>query len=76
MIGDHDQAADAVALTRPTTDVRTAGRLLGMGPTKSYQLVRDGRFPCRVEKIGNRYRVIRGDLRRVLGLDQIDASAR
>jgi hypothetical protein len=29
-------------------DLVTAGRALGLGRTKSYQLTRDGQFPCRV----------------------------
>ncbi|MFI6396168.1 DNA-binding protein [Nonomuraea sp. NPDC050540] len=39
----------------------TAGRLLGIGRTKAYQLAKAGAFPCRVLRIGGRYAVpIRG----------------
>ncbi|GII96293.1 hypothetical protein [Sinosporangium siamense] len=54
----------AVALTEAgpaVIDVVTAGRLLGMGRTKAYQLAKAGLFPCKVIRIGSRYQVpVRG----------------
>jgi hypothetical protein len=54
----------AFALTRdeldqlpPVVDLATAGRALGIGRTKAYELARSGEFPCRVLRIGSSYRV-------------------
>ncbi|MEU9018671.1 DNA-binding protein [Actinomadura sp. NPDC048394] len=51
-----------------TVDLVTAGRVFGVGRTKAYQLVRTGRFPCRVLRVGHNYRVCTADLLTVLGL--------
>jgi hypothetical protein len=37
-----------------TTDVQTAGAILGIGRTKAYEMVRDGDFPVPVIRIGRR----------------------
>ncbi|GHD34866.1 hypothetical protein GCM10010313_81820 [Streptomyces violarus] len=42
------------------------------GRTKAYELVRAGRFPCKVIPAGRTYRVVTGDLRRVLGVQEED----
>ncbi|MDQ0962089.1 MULTISPECIES: DNA-binding protein [unclassified Streptomyces] len=54
----------------PTTDVETGGRAFGMGRTKSYELVRAGKFPCKVIPAGRTYRVVTADLLRVLGIQE------
>ncbi len=38
-----------------TTDVETAGAILGIGRSKAYELARDGAFPVTVLRIGRRY---------------------
>ena len=48
----------------------TAFRAVGIGRTSGYELVRTGRFPTRVLRLGNTYRVPRGELLRLLGIDQ------
>lgn len=48
-------------------DLVTAGKALGLGRTTSYQLARTGEFPCRVIRIGRRYRVPTPDLLSLLG---------
>ncbi|MER6562393.1 DNA-binding protein [Streptomyces sp. NPDC001027] len=53
----------------PTTDVETGGKAFGMGRTKAYELVRAGKFPCKVIPAGRTYRVVTADLLRVLGLE-------
>lgn len=65
----------APALTRkeldrlpPVVDLATAGRALGIGRTKAYELARAGRFPCPVLQLGNSYRVPTAFLRELLGL--------
>jgi hypothetical protein len=40
-----------------TTDVETAGAILGIGRSKSYELARSGEFPVRIVRIGRRYLV-------------------
>jgi hypothetical protein len=50
-------------------DLVTAGRALGLGRTKSYQLARAGEFPCRVMRVGKSYLVPTAELLTLLGLD-------
>lgn len=40
-----------------TTDIETAGAILGIGRSKSYELAKNGDFPVRVLRIGRRYLV-------------------
>ena len=37
-----------------TTDIQTAGAILGIGRTKAYEMVREGNFPVPVLRIGRR----------------------
>ncbi len=48
-------------------DLVTAGRVFGMGRTKTHDLARRGLFPVPVLRLGNTYRVRRADLLRWLG---------
>lgn len=48
-------------------DLVTAGRALGLGRTKSYQLAQTGAFPCRVIRVGKRYLVPTPELLTLLG---------
>jgi hypothetical protein len=50
-------------------DLVTAGRALGLGRTKTYQLARTGEFPCRVIQVGRTYLVPTAELLTLLGLD-------
>lgn len=56
----------------PVVDLATAGRALGIGRTKAYELARKGQFPCRVLQLGNSYKVPTAFLREVLGLPPAD----
>ncbi|WP_021592208.1 hypothetical protein [Actinomadura welshii] len=49
-------------------DLVTAGRALGVGRTKSYELARTGRFPCPVLRVGRSYLVPTTGLLTLLGL--------
>lgn len=51
-----------------TVDIETAGRAIGCGRTKSYQMVAEGTFPIQVLRLGHRYRVVTADLLTLLGL--------
>ena len=52
----------------PLLDLLTAARVLGIGRTTAYTLVRSGRFPCRVIRVGSTYRVPTAELHRLVGL--------
>lgn len=40
-----------------TTDLETAGSILGIGRSKSYEMARSGEFPIRLTRVGRCYRV-------------------
>ena len=42
-----------------SVDLATAGRALGIGRTKAFELARAGEFPCKVLPVGRKYRVPR-----------------
>lgn len=50
------------------TDLVTAGRALGFGRTKAYELARTGQFPCPVIRSGRIWLVPTAGLLAVLGL--------
>lgn len=50
-----------------TTDIVTAGAVLGIGRSTAYQLARDGRFPVPVTRVGRRFVVGVPHLLRVIG---------
>ncbi|TMR23803.1 DNA-binding protein [Actinomadura geliboluensis] len=50
-------------------DLVTAGRALGVGRTKSYELARTGHFPCPVLRVGRSYLVPTAGLLTLLGLN-------
>lgn len=50
-------ALDAIRSWPPTVDIPTAARPLGISRSYAYQLVRSGRFPVRLIKVGNLVRV-------------------
>jgi hypothetical protein len=50
------------------TDLVTAGRALGLGRTKAYELARAGRFPCPLIRAGKTWIVPTAGLLTVLGL--------
>jgi excisionase family DNA binding protein len=57
-----------LAALPPTLDVETAARLLGIGRTTAFGLLRKDRFPCRVLRFGTTVRVPTADLLAFLGL--------
>ena len=52
----------------PSVDLMTAGRALGIGRTKVYELARAGELPITVLRLGSSYRVVTADLLRLLGV--------
>jgi integrase len=65
--GDSLTLTELMALPA-VTDLITAGKALGMGRTKSYELARAGTFPCRVIRAGKTYRVPTAALLALLGI--------
>jgi predicted DNA-binding transcriptional regulator AlpA len=59
--------AEVMALPA-VTNLVTAGKALGIGRSKSYELARAGKFPCQVIRIGTTYRVLTVGLLTLLGL--------
>lgn len=55
-------------------DLVTAGKALGIGRSKSYELVHAGQFPCRVIRVGHHYRVSTTELLHVLGMQELAAA--
>ena len=53
-------------------DLVTAASVLGIGRTTAYELVRTGRWPTPVLRLGNRIRVPTAALRELLSLSTAD----
>ena len=68
--------ADTVRRLGVTTDLVTAGSVLGLSRNVSYQLVAAGQFPVRVLHIGARYRVPVAALLKLLEIELLDQPAR
>jgi excisionase family DNA binding protein len=51
-----------------TTDVETAGAVLGIGRTKAYELAQAGEFPAKILRVGRRYLVPTPALLELLGV--------
>jgi hypothetical protein len=51
-----------------TVDVETAGAILGIGRSKSYELAKANDFPVRILRIGRRYLVPTPAILELLGL--------
>jgi hypothetical protein len=58
-----------------SVDLTTAGRAFGLGRTKAFELAQVGGFPCRVLRVGVKYRVPRSAIFEALGIDPAAASA-
>lgn len=57
-----------VMMLPAVTDLVSAGKALGMGRTRSYELARAGTFPCRVLRVGRSYQVPTAGLLTLLGV--------
>lgn len=49
-------------------DLETANRALMIGRSTGYGLTKQGKYPVKVLRLGNAYRVVTADLLRLLGL--------
>ncbi|MEU8804526.1 helix-turn-helix domain-containing protein [Spirillospora sp. NPDC048819] len=61
----HDELAELPTVV----DITTAARALGLSRTYAYQLAKQKKFPCKVLRIGNSYRVPTAALRALLASD-------
>ncbi|MFI7332843.1 DNA-binding protein [Micromonospora aurantiaca (nom. illeg.)] len=52
---DSTWTIEAVRALGVTTDVETAGAILGIGRSKAYALAKRGQFPVRVLRVGRNY---------------------
>jgi hypothetical protein len=52
---DPRWTSEAVHALGVTTDVATAGEILGIGRSKAYELARNDELPVRLLRIGRRY---------------------
>jgi hypothetical protein len=57
-----------VMMLPAVTDLVSAGKALGMGRTRSYELAQAGTFPCRLLRIGRTYQVPTAGLLTLLGV--------
>ena len=62
--------ADAVRDLGLTTGIETAGEIIGIGRSKSYEMAKTGEFPVRVLRIGRRYIVPVTALTKLLDADR------
>lgn len=68
-------SAEQIRALGTRTDLVTAGRILGIGRSKSYQLTRAGRFPVPVIRHGHRYVVPVAPILALFGLDAQPSTA-
>ncbi len=62
--------AEEVLALPPAVPLVKAGQAFGMGRTKSYELAKDGKFPCRVLPLGPKFVVPKTEILAALGLEQ------
>lgn len=68
MISGRTWTAQAVRELGLTTDIATAGAILGIGRSKAYALAKAGKFPVRIIRVGRSYVVPTAALLDLLGL--------
>ncbi|MDG4799281.1 helix-turn-helix domain-containing protein [Micromonospora sp. WMMD980] len=59
---------EAIRALGVTTDVETAGAILGIGRSKAYALAKRGKFPVRVLRVGRNYVVPVPEILELLGV--------
>ena len=65
----HEMTPAELLALPVSVDLATAGRAFGLGRTKAFELAKQNQFPCRVLKVGEKYRVPRSAIFETLGLD-------
>lgn len=64
-----DMSVNELLALPVSVDLTTAAKAFGVGRTKAYELAQAGQFPCRVIRVGLKYRVPRSALLEALGVD-------
>ncbi|NUW33425.1 hypothetical protein HTZ77_18600 [Nonomuraea sp. SMC257] len=59
----------------PTVDLATGNRVFGIGRSTGYTLAKEGRYPCKLIRVGSTYRVVTADLHRALDLATAQGAA-
>ena len=59
--------SEAIRQLGMTTDIATAGAILGIGRSKAYELAKNGEFPVAILRIGRRYLVPTSAILALLG---------
>ncbi len=67
--------ADEIRGWTATFPATQAGAAFGLGPDKTYELIRTGEFPVPVLKLGRAYRVARSALMSALGIPEAPPAA-
>jgi hypothetical protein len=70
----HEMTPAELLALPVSVDLTTAGRAFGLGRTKAFELAKEDRFPCRVLRVGEKYRVPRSAIFEALGLDPAAAA--
>lgn len=65
---DLQMSVDELLALPVSVDLVTAGRAFGLGRTKSFELARADEFPCRVLRVGHKFRVPRSAIFEALGI--------
>jgi hypothetical protein len=68
MSADRTWDVEAVRALGVTTDVETAGSILGIGRSKAYALAKTGRFPAKTIRVGRSYVVSVPAILKLLGV--------
>lgn len=69
-----DVASTPLTNLPPAIDLMTAAALLGIGRTAAYQLVRAGKWPTPVVRLGKLIKIPTAPLLELLGLSQAEAA--
>jgi hypothetical protein len=68
-VNELQMSMDELFALPVSVDIVTAGRAFGLGRTKAHELARAGDFPCRIMRLGNRYRASRSAIFEALDMD-------
>lgn len=58
-----------------TVNLVTAGRAFGLGRTKAFELAKRDEFPCRLIRVGVKYRAPRSAILEALGIEDAPGQA-
>lgn len=68
--GARGLTSDELLVLPAVIDLDTANRALRIGRSTGYGLAKHGKYPVKVLRLGNAYRVVTADLLKLLGLER------